>query len=193
MNECVVSWIALWRLIKACEFDFTWRLSPKRRCLRRMCLRQMYPRRMTLRRMSPRCNAETDIPDTGGTDGWCRWMALGGKAWTEGSSVFMALRPRDILLCHSSWPSQSWRQMAPRQISPRSSVLMAFRPRDILLCHLSWPSQSQRRMSLRQRKAARDGWPRDRGPQEGRRPKRMSPRWMSPRRKVCFLKHYVRF
>ena len=79
-----------------------------------MCLRQMYPRRMTLRR-----KAETDIPDTGGTGGWRRQMALGGKAWTEGSSVFMAFHPRDILQCHSSWPSQFRRQMASRQISPR--------------------------------------------------------------------------
>ena len=50
----------------------------------------------------PRRKAETDIHETGGTDGWRRRMALGGKAWTEGSSVFMAFRPRDILLCHSS-------------------------------------------------------------------------------------------
>ena len=28
--------------------------------------------------------------------------------------------------------------------------------------------------------------------EEGR-PRRMSPRWMSPTRKVCFFKHYVRF
>ena len=72
---------------------------------------------------------ETDDPETEGrdghprdwwgTDGWRRRMALGGKAWTEGSSVFMAFRPRDILLCHSSWPSQSRRRMAPRRMSPR--------------------------------------------------------------------------
>ena len=43
---------------------------------------------MTPRRMTPRRKAETDIHETGGTDGWRRRMALGGKAWTEGSSVF---------------------------------------------------------------------------------------------------------
>ena len=79
----------------------------------------MTPRRMTPRRMTPRRKAETDINETGGTDGWRRRMALGGKAWTEGSSVFMAFRPRDILLCHSSWPAQSRRRMAPRRMSPR--------------------------------------------------------------------------
>ena len=46
-------------------------------------------------------------------------MALGGKAWTEETSVFMTFRPRDILLCHSSLPSQSRRRMAPRQMSQR--------------------------------------------------------------------------
>ena len=86
---------------------------------------------------------ETDDPETEGrdghprdwwgTDGCRRRMALGGKAWTEGSSVFMAFRPRDILLCHSSWPSQSRRRMAPRRMSPR------------------------------RRKAALDGCPRDEG------------------------------
>ena len=115
---------------------------------------------------------ETDDPETEGrdghprdwwgTDGWRRRMALGGKPWTEGSSVFMAFRPRDILLCHSSWPSQCRRRMAPRRMSPR------------------------------RRKASLDGCPRDGGrppeTEEGR-PRRMSPRWMSPRRKVCFYKH----
>ena len=120
VNEClVVCWSALWRLIKIDYLDFTWRLSPRRRCPRRMCPRRMTPRRMTPRRMSPRRKAETDIPETGGTD-WCRRrMALGGKAWTEGSFVFMAFRPRDILLCHWYWPSQSRRRMAPRRMSPR--------------------------------------------------------------------------
>ena len=182
VNEClVVSWSALWRLIKVDYLDFTWRLSPRRRCPRRMCPRRMTPRRMTPRRMtprrmtprrmSPRRKAETDIPETGGTDGWRRRMALGGKAWTEGPSLFMAFRPKDILLCHWSWPSQSRRRMAPRRMSPR------------------------------RRKGARDGCPRDGGrppetdvpeTEEGR-PRRMSPRWMSLRRKVCFFKHYVRF
>ena len=41
---------------------------------------------MTPRRMSPRRKAETDIPETDGTDGRRRRRALGGKAWTEGSS-----------------------------------------------------------------------------------------------------------
>ena len=164
MNEClVVSWSAVSRLIKVDHLHFTWRLFPRRRCPRRMCPRRMTPRRMTPRRMSPRRKAETDIHETGGTDGWRRRMALGGKAWTEGSSVFMAFRPRDILLCHWSWPSQSRRRMAPRRMSPR------------------------------RRKAARDGCPRDGGrppetdvpeTEEGR-PRRMSPRCMSPRRKVC--------
>ena len=49
-----------------------------------------------------------------------------------------------------------------------------------------------RRMSPRRRKAALDGCPRDGGrppeTEEGRS-RRMSPRWMSPRRKVCFFKH----
>ena len=59
---------------------------------------------------------ETDVPETKGRDGhpldgWHRQMALRGKAWTEGSSVFM-----DILLCHLTWPFQSRRQMAPRRI-----------------------------------------------------------------------------
>ena len=147
MNEClVVSWIALWGLIKVYYLGFTWRLSPRRRCPRRMCPIRMTPRRMTPRRMSPRRKAETDIPETGGTDGWRRRMALGGKAWTEGSC-------RDILLCHWSWPSQSRRRMAPRRMSPR------------------------------RRKAARDGCPRDGGrpPEtEKGRPRRISPRWMSP-------------
>ena len=46
--------------------------------------------------------------------------------------------------------------------------------------------------SPRRRKAALDGCPRDGGrppeTEEGR-PRRMWPRWMSPRRKVCFYKH----
>ena len=158
MNECVVVGLsAVWGLIKVDYVDLTCRLSPRRRCPRRMT-----PRRMTPRRTTPRRKAETDIHETGGTDGWRRRMALGGKAWTEGSSVFMAFHPRDILLCHSSWPSQSRRRMAPRRMSPR------------------------------RRKAALDGCPRDGGrppeTEEGR-PRRMSPRWMSPRRKVCFFKH----
>ena len=162
MNACVVvRWSAVWGLIKVDYLDFTCRLSPSRRC----------PRRMTPRRMSPRRKAETDIPETGGTDGWRRRMFLGGKAWTHGSFVFMAFRSRDILLWHWSWPSQSRRRMTPR------------------------------RLSTRRRKAARDGCPRDGGrppetdvpeTEEGR-PRRMSTRWISPRRKVFLFKHYVRF
>ena len=111
-NEClVVNWTALWGLIKVYYFVFTWRLSLRRRCPKWIC-----PRLMTPRWMSPRRKAETDIPEAGGTDGWHRQMTLGGKAWMEGSSVFMAFPPRDILLCHLTWPSQSWRQMALRQI-----------------------------------------------------------------------------
>ena len=157
MNEClVVSWSAVWGLIKVDSLDFTWRLSPRRRCPRRMCPRRMTPRRMTPRRMSPRRKAETDIHETGGTDRWRRRMALGGKACTEGSSVFMAFRPRDILLCHWSWPSQSRRRMAPRRMSPRRrKATRDGCPRD--------GGRPPRRMSPRRRKAARDGCPRDGG------------------------------
>ena len=187
MNEClVVSWSAVWGLIKVDSLDFTWRLSPRRRCPRRMCPRRMTPRRMTPRRMSPRRKAETDIHETGGTDRWRRRMALGGKACTEGSSVFMAFRPRDILLCHWSWPSQSRRRMAPRRMSPRRRKATrdgcprdGGRPPETDVPETE--EDRPRRMSPRRRKAARDGCPRD----GGRPPRRMSPRWMSPRRKVC--------
>ena len=67
----------------------------------------------------PETEGRDGHPETGGTDGCRRRMALGGKAWTEGSFVFMAFRPRDILLYHWSWPSQSRRRMAPRRMSPR--------------------------------------------------------------------------
>ena len=167
VNEClVVIWSALWRLIKVDYLDFTWRLSPRRRCPRRMCPRRMTPRRMTPRRMtprrtSPRRKAETDIPETGGTDGWPRRMALGGKPWTEGPSVFMAFRPRDILLCHWSWPSQSRRRMAPRRMSPRRRKAAETDVPETEEGRSRW-------MSLRRRKAARDGCRRDGCPWDGR-------------------------
>ena len=66
-------------------------------------------------------------------------MALGGKAWTEGSSVFMAFRPRDILLCHSSWPLPVSETDGAETDVPETEE---GRPR---------------RMSPRRRKAARDG------------------------------------
>ena len=171
MNEClVVSWTSLWGLIKVYYLDFTWRLSPRRMCPRRM---------------SPRRKAETDIPETGGTDGWRRLKAMGGKAWTEGSSVFMAFRSRDIFLSFF-WPSQSRRRMVGdgwlRDGCPRDGG----RPPETEV-----PETVQgrpRRRSPRRWTVARDGGPRDCG-----RPRRMSPRWMSPRLKVFFLKHYVRF
>ena len=174
VNEClVVVWSALWRLIKIDYLDFTWRLSPRRRCPRRMCPRRMTPRRMTPRRMSPRRKAETDIPETCGTDGCRRRMTLGGKAWTEGSFVFMVFRPRDILLCHWSWPSQSRRRMAPRQMSPRRrKAARDGCPRDGgRPPETDVPETEEgrpRRMSPRRRKAARDGCHRDGCPRHGR-------------------------
>ena len=123
--------------MKVDSLDFTCRLSPRRRC----------PRRMT-----PRRKAETDIHETGGTDGWRRRMALGGKAWTEGSSVFMAFRPRDILLCHSSWPSQSRKRMAPKRMSPRRRKAAL----DGCLRDRGRPPETEEGRP-RRRKAARDG------------------------------------
>ena len=139
--------------MKVDSLDFTCRLSPRRRC----------PRRMTLRRMTPRRKAETDIHEIGGTDGWRRRMALGGKAWTEGSSVFMAFRPRDILLCHSSSPSLSRRRMAPRRMSPRRrKAALDGCPRDG-----GRPPETEEGRP-RRRKAARDGCSRDGCPRDGR-------------------------
>ena len=114
-----------------------------------MCPRRMTTRRMTPRRMSPRRKAETDIPETGGTDGCRRRMALGGKAWTEGSFVFMAFRPRDILV----------------------PLVLAVPVSETDGAETDVPETEEgrpRRMSPRRRKAARDGCHRDGYPRDGR-------------------------
>ena len=195
MSCLVVSWSAVWGLIKVDSLDFTWRLSPRRRCPRRMCPRRMTPRRMTPRRMSPRRKAETDIHETGGTDRWRRRMALGGKACTEGSLRFHGFSSQG----HPSVP-----------------LVLALPVSETDGAETDVPETEEghpRRMSPRRRKAARDGCPRDGGrppetdvpeTEEGR-PRRMSAR----RRKaaqtdvaemdvpetegVCIFKHHVRF
>ena len=106
---------------------------------RRMTPRRMTPRRMTLRRMTPRRKAETDIHETGGTDGWRRRMALGGKACTEGSSVFMAFSSQG----HPSVP-----------------FVLALPVSEMDGAETDVPETEEgrpRRMSPRRRKAARDG------------------------------------
>ena len=46
--------------------------------------------------MSPRRKTERDVPETDGTDGRHRRMSLRWKAKSDGPSVFMSFRLRDI-------------------------------------------------------------------------------------------------
>ena len=87
-------------------------------------------------------------------------MALGGKAWTEGSSVFMAFRPR-VLRFHGfsshGHPSVPFDLTLPVSETDGAETDVPEK----------W-------------KAARDGCPRD----GGRPPETDVAEWMSPRRKV---------
>ena len=69
--------------------------------------------------MSPRRKTGRDVSETDGTDERQRRMSLRRKAKTDGPSVFKSFRLRDILLCHSSGPSQSRRQTPPGRMEPR--------------------------------------------------------------------------
>ena len=145
VNEClVVIWSALWRLIKVDYLDFTWRLSPRRRCPRRMCPIRMTPRRMTPRRMFPRRKAETDIPETGGTDGWRRRMALEEKPGRK-DPPFSWLFVPGTSFCAIGLGPPSLGDGLRRDGCPRDG------------------GRPPRRMSPRRRKAARDGCPWDGG------------------------------
>ena len=66
---------------------------------------------------------ETDVAETGEGDEWRRGMARGGTARTNGPSVLMAFRLREILLCHSSWPLQSRRRRKAETEVPETEVL----------------------------------------------------------------------
>ena len=147
--------------------------------------------------MPPRRKAERDVSETDGTDGRHRRMSLRRKPRTDGPSVLKCFRLRDIRLCHSSGPSQSRRQTSPRRMPLRRMPPRRMEPRrmppetdgaETDAPETDGAETDAPETDLPKTDGAETDGPETDVPETEEGGDGGRPRWMSPRRKVCFSK-----